>query len=157
MYLFFKWGWTYGFGWGEIHFSALWRGGPWDRLFWAQMALPALALETISEWALKSLVHKLKMYLFFYMGLDVWIWMGGKSFSRPIWRGGPWDRLFWAQMALAALAAISGPKKVSTFRAQPFKRPSLWISPHPNPYVPPHISNRYIKSQYIMERCISVL
>jgi hypothetical protein len=32
------------------------------------------------------------------------------------------------------------------FRAHPFKRISLWISPHPNPYVPPHINNRHIYS-----------
>jgi hypothetical protein len=39
--------------------------------------------------------------------------------------------------ALAALAAISEPKKVSTFRAHPFKQPEKWISPHPNQYFQP--------------------
>ncbi len=38
-------------------------------------------------------------------------------------------------------------QEVSIFRALPFKRPSLRISPHPNQYVPPHIkNNRYINS-----------
>ena len=32
----------------------------------------------------------------------------------------------------------------SITRAYPFKRPEKWISPHPNPYVQPHINNRYI-------------
>jgi hypothetical protein len=49
----FIWGWTYGFGWGKIHF-----------------------LGRLMGWALKS-------------------------------------RLFWSQMAFAALISISGPKKVS--------------------------------------------
>jgi hypothetical protein len=36
-----------------------------------------------------------------------------KSITRGIERGGPCkSRLFWAQMALASLVAISGPKKV---------------------------------------------
>ncbi len=33
-------------------------------------------------------------------------------------------RLLWGQMALASLVAISGPKKVSIFRARPFQCPS---------------------------------
>jgi hypothetical protein len=37
-------------------------------------------------------------------------------------------------------------QKSLDFRAHPFKRPSFWISPHPNLYVPPHIKNRYINS-----------
>jgi hypothetical protein len=36
-----------------------------------------------------------------------------------------------------------GPKS-QDFRAHPFKHPEKWISPHPNPYVQPHINNRYI-------------
>ncbi len=36
---------------------------------------------------------------------------------------------------------FQGPKK-SRFQGPPFKRPSLWISSHPNPYVPPHIDNK---------------
>jgi hypothetical protein len=35
-------------------------------------------------------------------------------------------------------------QKSLDFKAHPFKRPSLWIYPHPNPYVPPHINNSYI-------------
>jgi hypothetical protein len=46
----------------------------------------------------------------------------------------------------SVLVAISGLKQVSTFRAHPFKRPSLLISPHPNQYLTPHINNRYINS-----------
>ncbi len=42
------------------------------------------------------------------------------------------SRLIWAQMALASLVAISGPKKVSIFRAHPFQWPELWICPHQN-------------------------
>jgi hypothetical protein len=29
-------------------------------------------------------------------------------------------------------------------RAHPFNRSEKWIFPHPNPYVQPHINNRYI-------------
>jgi hypothetical protein len=32
----------------------------------------------------------------------------------------------------------------SITKVHPFKRPEKWISPHPNPYVQPHINNRYI-------------
>jgi hypothetical protein len=34
---------------------------------------------------------------------------------------------------------FQGPRK-SRFQGQPFKRPALWISPHPNQYFPPHIN-----------------
>ncbi len=37
---------------------------------------------------------------------------------------GKHSRLFWAQMALASLVAISRPKKVSIFRTHPFQCPS---------------------------------
>jgi hypothetical protein len=36
-----------------------------------------------------------------------------------------------------------GPKKYR-FRAHPFQRPEKWIFPHSNPFVQPHINNRYI-------------
>ena len=39
-------------------------------------------------------------------------------------RGSKFVLPHWAQIALAVARAISGPKKVSTFRAQPFKYPS---------------------------------
>jgi hypothetical protein len=39
-------------------------------------------------------------------------------------------RLFLCQIALASLVAISGRKKVSTFRAHPFQWPSKGIYPH---------------------------
>jgi len=35
-------------------------------------------------------------------------------------------------------------QKSQDFRAHLFKRPEKWISPHPNPYVQPHINNGYI-------------
>ncbi len=57
-----------------------------------------------------------------------------------------WTRLFWAQMALPALVAISGPKIVSIFRAHPFQWPSKWMLPHQNHFVPPHINMRDINS-----------
>jgi hypothetical protein len=66
------------------------------------------------------------MYLFFYMALGLNDFAGGKFLflTRAIGRGGPWKfRFFWAQMVLASLDAISGPKKVSTFRAHPFQWP----------------------------------
>jgi hypothetical protein len=44
------------------------------------------------------------------------------------------ENTFWAQTALALLVAISGPKKVSIFRAHPFQWPEQWIFPHQNPY-----------------------
>jgi hypothetical protein len=38
------------------------------------------------------------MYLFFYMGLDVWIWMGGNPFLGPFEGVGPESLdFFWAQ------------------------------------------------------------
>jgi hypothetical protein len=37
--------------------------------------------------------------------------------------------IFWAHMALTALIAISGPKKVSIFRAHHFQWPSKWMWP----------------------------
>jgi hypothetical protein len=44
----------------------------------------------------------------------------GKSITRAIGRGGPWiSRLFKAQMTLASLVVIAGPKKVSISRAHP--------------------------------------
>jgi hypothetical protein len=50
------------------------------------------------------------------------------------------------QMALLRSLPFKGPKKSRLSGPTSFKRPSLWISPHPNPYVPPHINNRYINS-----------
>jgi hypothetical protein len=57
--------------------------------------------------------------------------------------------LFWAQLALAFLVAISGPKKVSIFRAHPFQWPSKWICPHQNNYVPRHKQQVYINSYFV--------
>jgi hypothetical protein len=36
------------------------------------------------------------------------------------------------------------PKKVEISVPTPSNAPRNWISPHPNPYVQPHINNRYI-------------
>jgi hypothetical protein len=47
-------------------------------------------------------------------------------------------------MVLATLVAISGPKKVPISRPTPSNAPRYGLLPHPNPYVPPHINNRYI-------------
>ncbi len=61
------------------------------------------------------------------MGVAVWIWMGGNSF-------------------LGAFEGV-GPK-ISTFLGLNGSRYAHYLvmdySPHPNPYVPPHINNRYI-------------
>jgi hypothetical protein len=40
-----------------------------------------------------------------------------------VWMGGGGERV--RKVSLASLVAISGPKKVSIFRAQPFQRPAL--------------------------------
>jgi hypothetical protein len=57
-------------------------------------------------------------------------------------------------MALATLGAISGPKKVSISGPTPSNAPRYGLLLHPpNPYVLPHINNRYeyIKSKiYLM-------
>jgi hypothetical protein len=57
------------------------------------------------------------------------------------------SRLFGGQMALALLIAISGPKKVSIFRAHPLSMAlGMDVAPNQNHYVPRHINNRYINS-----------
>ncbi len=53
---------------------------------------------------------------------------------------------FWAQMALATLVAISGPKKGKISGPTASNTPRYGLLPHPNPYAPPHINNRYINS-----------
>jgi hypothetical protein len=54
---------------------------------------------------------KLPMYLFYYMAL-IWFWWGQIHYSGPLEELGPENlELFGAQMALASLIAISGPKK----------------------------------------------
>jgi hypothetical protein len=85
----------------------------------------------------ESFSYKITNVPVFDMGLDVLIWMRGYPFLGPF-EGVSHESLkfFWAHMELAVLFAISGPKKVLTFRAHLFKRSSLWISPHPNQYVP---------------------
>jgi hypothetical protein len=51
---------------------------------------------------------------------------------------------FWAQMALALLDAISGPKKVLISGPTPSNDPRYGYCPHQNHYIPRHINNRYI-------------
>ena len=58
------------------------------------------------------------------------------------------SRLFWAQMALAALVAISGPKKVLISGTTPYNGPRNEYCPPQNHYVPRHKNNRYINSYY---------
>ncbi len=43
-----------------------------------------------------------------------------------------------------SIASAIWSQKSQDFRAHPFKRPEKWISPHPNPYVQPHINTRNI-------------
>ncbi len=45
---------------------------------------------------------------------------------------------------ILTLIAISGPKKVLISEPTPSNAPRYGLLPHPNPYVPPHIKNRYI-------------
>ncbi len=53
------------------------------------------------------------MYLFFYMALGFNDFGAGKFITQAIGRDGALkSQLFWAQMALASLIAISGPKTV---------------------------------------------
>jgi hypothetical protein len=51
-----------------------------------------------------------------YMVRDIMILMRANPLLEPLEGIGP-DNLFWAQIALALLVAISGPNKVSIFRA----------------------------------------
>ncbi len=56
-------------------------------------------------------------------------WFLHCSVQRPVWmRRGLWKfRLYWAQMALTLLIAISWPKKDLIFRAHPFQWSFYWI------------------------------
>jgi hypothetical protein len=47
-------------------------------------------------------------------------------------------------MALTTLVPISGPKKVSISGPTPSNASRYGLLPNPNPYVLPHINNRYI-------------
>ncbi len=84
-----------------------------------------LIIKTISEWALKSLVsllslvHKITNVPVVYMGLDVWIWMGGNPF-------------------LGAFEGV-GPEIETILSPEMGMSPSLWITPpsksiRPAPY-----------------------
>jgi hypothetical protein len=54
--------------------------------------------------------------------------------------------LFWAQMALAPLVAISGPKKVSISGPTPYNGPRSGYCPPQNHNVPRHKNKRYTNS-----------
>jgi hypothetical protein len=70
---------------------------------------------------LLSLVHKISNVPVVYLGLDVWILMGGIHFS---------GRLeVWA---------------LKSNLIQSSNAPRYGLLPHPNPYVPPHKNNRCI-------------
>jgi hypothetical protein len=64
---------------------------------------------------------------FFLFRLDLMILKRENPFLGPLEGVTQKFRLFWAQMA----------------RFTRCHRPSLWIFPHQNPYVPRHINNRY--------------
>jgi hypothetical protein len=75
------------------------------------------------------------------MGLD-----GGNPFLGAFEEVGPEISTFLGPNGTCYARCHFRAQKSLDFMAHPFKRPSLWIFPHPNPYVPPHINNRYIKS-----------
>jgi hypothetical protein len=87
-------------------------------------------------------VHKITNLPFVYMGLDVWIWMGGNQFLGAFEGVGPEIFPFLG----TTLVAISEHKNVSISGPIPSKAPRYGLLPHPNPYVPPHINNWYINS-----------
>jgi hypothetical protein len=92
------------------------------------------------------LTIKLPMYMLIIWG---WTYEFGweKSISRGVWRGGPWNLDFFGpKMELATQVAIWGPKKVSISGPTHANAPRYGLIPCPNPYVPPHINNRYINS-----------
>ncbi len=93
--------------------------------------------------SLLSLVHKITKVTVVYMGLDIWIWMGGNLLLGWRLKGlALKSRLFWAQMALATLIPISGPKKFLISGPTLSNAPRYGLLPYPNPYVPPNINNR---------------
>jgi hypothetical protein len=64
------------------------------------------------------------------MGQAEMILMRANPLLGPLEGVGPENLDFlWAQIALALLVAISGPKKVEIFSAHPFQWPSKWIFP----------------------------
>jgi hypothetical protein len=70
-----------------------------------------------------SLVDKITNVPDVYLGLDVWIWMGEIHSLGRLKEWAMKSQLFWAQMALAALVAISGPKKFSISGPTPSNGP----------------------------------
>ncbi len=59
--------------------------------------------------------------------------------------GGLILNFFGPEMATRVASAIWAQKN-RDFMAHLFKRPEKWISLHPNPYVQPHMINRYISN-----------
>jgi hypothetical protein len=71
-------------------------------------------------WALKLMYIKLPMYLFFLRHFDLMVLMRAYPLLRPLEGVGPEISIFLAQMELASLVAISGPKKCQ-FQAYPLQ------------------------------------
>jgi hypothetical protein len=85
---------------------------------------------------------KFSIYLFFKITLGLNDFDEGKSITRAIGRVGPENLDFLSPNGTRFLVAISGPQKVSIFRAQPFQCSSKLICPHQNHCIPSHINNR---------------
>ncbi len=78
----------------------------------------------------KTHLHKITNVPVFDMALVLNDFDGANPWLGPLEGVGLENpKLFWAQRALKSLVAISGLKKVSIFRAHPFRRPSKWICP----------------------------
>jgi hypothetical protein len=74
------------------------------------------------------------------------VMMQANPLLRPLEGVGSEISTFWAQMALALLDAISGPKKVLISGPTPSNNPRYGYCPHQNHYIPRHINNRYINT-----------
>ncbi len=73
------------------------------------------------------------------------------SYQRPNLFQRTKTQFFRAQMALASLVAISGPKKVSIFKAQPLPMALEMYFPTSNPYVPRYINNIQVHYSYSLK------
>jgi hypothetical protein len=77
------------------------------------------------------------------LGLDVWIWMGGKSISRAVWWVGPWNlNFFWPKWHSLRSLPFQGPKKF-WFQSQPLQTVLVTDFPPSKSIGPAHINNRY--------------
>ncbi len=80
------------------------------------------------SWNFLSLGHKITNVPVVYVGLDIWIWMGGNPFFGAVEGVGPEILTFWAQMALSTLVPILGTKKVTISGPTPSNSYSLNLS-----------------------------